>query len=561
MSQRPRRGLPPDAPNDPVDNVPDAETTAVRRALRDEELAAMTPPPAARRPSRAASEPEPEPTAAAEPEQTAPRRGRRAAAESEPAGAETVVVDSHASAEKSASRTRGLRAPRSQGGASTAPPRPALTAVEARRRRLALAFGLFGLIACLGIGLVPAQPAPVPQTVPLVTAISRTCPVSDTGPATLVASSSDGDIRLRELGSTATSTLTGPLSIGDQTTATILTPTLSESSVVGGTVMSSDTQQWYGSCRSPRTDQYVQLPGGDGATLLVINPESEDALIDITLTGPDGEITGDSLRGVTVPANSQHVVDLSAYAGSVDAVGARVRTSLGRVLAVAQAVRDDGGDFASNTILGRTVVIPAVPEGSGSTLLLLSNPGTTRNAVSIEAITSAGRYALPGYESYALNAQRTVQVDLTSALNGVPAALVITGREDFAASLFATAGGDFAVVPGELDEQSAAAQDLVAVVPGTGTLQITNSGDGEALVRVDWGEDQAPAARTVLAGSVATVDIPDGATTVRLTSNGPVSGALLVHSSSGSGLSAVPLEYSARSQAWIPIQPEAGMGR
>ena len=74
---------------------------------------------------------------------------------------------------------------------------------------------------------------------------------------------------------------------------------------------------------------------------------------------------------------------------------------------VAQIAREDGGDFATGTVQSTDLIIAAVPTDASKTVVLLTNPGTSRAVVQIEAVSEAGRYALPGFESVTLDAQRT----------------------------------------------------------------------------------------------------------------------------------------------------------
>ena len=352
-----------------------------------------------------------------------------------------------------------------------------------------------------------------------------------------------------------------PLLAPDQLTASVITPLSPQASVIGGNLISTADQLWWGACRSALADQYVQLPGGTGAQLVIINSDPEPALVDVTLSGPDGEITGEGLRGITIDPNSQHVIELADYAADVDALGARVRSSVGRVHAVAMVAVADGGDFASSTVQGTDLVISAVPSDPAFSRLVLTNPGTGRNIIKIVAYGEAGSYDLPGFENFALNAQSTVVVDLTEAIGGLPVGLSITGRDVFAATLLAGKQGELAIEPAQPNEQNVAAQDLVAVVPGSGQLHITNPSPVEALVVIDWGEGQAPANRTVQPGASAAIEIPAGASIARLNSTAPITGALLVNQPDLNGFAIVRLQVAARSQAFMPMELDVGMGR
>lgn len=602
---RPRRGLPADDDFDATDEFEDTnelEVSAVRRRLlADDELDQQDQGPQANseapsRASRRAADPPDDSDEADEP--TGPgRRASRASVEEPPADLpedaappapmsvidEPDPVDTDPTIPVVTPLDAGTTTPADFPAAApigSAPTRPAKAksakvtpskAKEAsatpnsrlgRHRALSAVAVIVGtLLATLGVGALPAEQAPVPDTVPLVTALSRICPAADAQPGTLYATSSDGQIRLREIGDDDHDLADSPLVRPDQTRAVVVGPDLPRASVVGGNLISTENQLWWGACRSALADQYVQLPGGSGAQLLIINPDRDPALIDITLSGPDGEITGDGLRGITIPANSQQIIDLAAHAADVAALGARVRSSIGRVQAVGLLSNDDGAGFASSTLQGTLIVVAAAPADPAFTRLVLTNPGTGRNIISIQAFGEAGSYDLPGFESYALNAQSTVVVDLSDAIGGLPVGLSISGRDVFAATLVTSKHGDLAIEPGQLDEQNVAAQDLVSVVPGPGVLHVTNPSEVEALVVVDWGAGQAPANRTIAPGASTTVEIPAGASWARVNSTAPIAAALLIHQVDRSGFAIVRLQPAARSQASMPMELDIGMGR
>jgi len=137
---------------------------------------------------------------------------------------------------------------------------------------------------------------------------------------------------------------------------------------------------------------------------------------------------------------------------------------------------------------------------------------------------------------------------------------VISGRDLIAASAVVTTNGDLGIEPAQVVDESVAANDLVAVVPGPGRLQLANPGDQESLIVIDWGEDQAEATTTASAGTVVSVPIPEGAETVRVTSTAPLSAALLLSAQGRSGFAIAQLEPAARTQASMPVEIDAGLG-
>lgn len=555
---RPRRGLP--EPSTPDPELPESEETqaeqsAIRRGmLLDDDQEPIVP----RRAARAAEEPERPDVEAIDLKPGATRAAPEEASAEAPAAAtdQAPTVPQTAAVDQSATPPA---APPSRRGPGWA--RAGRVAADNRWQTIVAAAALGGIALSLGVGALPAQSAPLARTVPLVTAISRTCPVTDIEWSTLTAVSSEGEIRLREVGQTEFAVQTSPVLLTERTNPTVLAPSAPQASVVGGSLVYVDDQTWWGVCRSSLADQYVQLPGGAGAKLTIINPEPAEALVDVTLSGPEGEITGDGLRGITVPANGQHQIDLEPLAESVNAVGARVRSSAGRVSAVAQVSRDEGGDFATSTVQAKQLIITGIPAGASSVQLLLTNPGTNRNVIQLEGLGEGGRYDVAGFESYAVDAQRTISVDLTDALEGAPTALVITARDELAASAVVAVDDEFGVAPAVLDEQSVGRQQLVGAVAGAGTLQVANPNAGETLVVVDWGADQAPANRTVPAGAVVGIDIPAGADRAHIEATAPISAAVMLMGGDQPGFAIGVLQSAARQQASMPMQVDLTLGR
>ena len=160
-----------------------------------------------------------------------------------------------------------------------------------------------------------------------------------------------------------------------------------------------------------------------------------------------------------------------------------------------------------------------------------------------------------------MDAQRTIAIDLTDALDGAPAAFVITARDELAASAVVEIEGDFGISPAVVDEQSVTRQQLVGAVAGAGTLQIANPNSGETLVVVDWGADQAAANRTVPAGAVVSIDIPAGADRARIEATAPISAAVMLMGGDRPGFAIGGLLSAARQQASIPMEVDLNLGR
>lgn len=396
-----------------------------------------------------------------------------------------------------------------------------------------------GLIVALGTWVLPVQDVSSDDSVSLVTSVSRICPATESGAFTVVVS--DGEASVQTLDEQIVQ----------------LSPESDHATAVGGTWSSADSRSSWTQCRSALTDQYVQIPGGEGSILTILNPDATDALIDITLTGVDGQITGEGLREVSVPARASYSVDLSAYDTASSALGARVRASVGRVVAYAQVTKEDGVGAVNSTQLGTSAMITGIPADAEFVELLFSNPGTTRNVVAIDAITQAGRATLGTYDAYALDATRTTSLQINGELNNAATSLIITGRDLFAVSAVVIKGGDLSIIPAVMsDDETVGSGELLAALPTTGSLMIANPSEQEALVTINWGEGQAPASRTLSAGTLNVIDIPQGALKAHVRSNVPIQGAAVIESD---GLSVIGLDEVLSADPTVSLTVDLGL--
>ena len=410
-----------------------------------------------------------------------------------------------------------------------------------RRQPLVPIVLLGGLVLALVVGLLPGNTVPTTKLVPLVTQVSLVCPTAE------------GDLQVVSADGAGHTTTT----LGTPGFATVIAPEDRTTTVTGGRLVTADTRTAWAGCGRAQTDQYVQLPGGQGAQLEIINPDAADALIDITLSGPDGEITGPGLRGLTIAATSRTVIDLAEHADTRTALGARVRSSVGRVMAFGRIDRPDLLDVVPATQQGTHLTVAPTP-GQVTTRLLLTNPGTTRNAVTLTASSSAGQLALGANARITLDAQRTVAVDIPSENQAV--ALTLEGRDPFAVTAIAVTEADSGFVIGQSVETVESTQQLVAAVRGAGEVLVANPGEGEALVTIDWGEGQAIASVSVPTQSVVSVAIPEGATRAALDATLPVTATVALRGD-GSGLTTHLAQPVPRTTAAMPLEYHPGLGR
>lgn len=105
---------------------------------------------------------------------------------------------------------------------------------------------------------------------------------------------------------------------------------------------------------------------GRSTLLLLANPTSVEAEVEVTMWGESGRVTAPGMKGIAVPANGQRVLALSGFAPDLASPMVHVEARGGQIVAALQTsvtrVLDPGGiDFvAAGTAPSREVVIPGV---------------------------------------------------------------------------------------------------------------------------------------------------------------------------------------------------------
>jgi hypothetical protein len=105
---------------------------------------------------------------------------------------------------------------------------------------------------------------------------------------------------------------------------------------------------------------------GRSTLLLLANPTSVEAEVEVTMWGESGRVMAPGMKGIAVPANGQRVLALSGFAPDLASPMVHVEARGGQIVAALQTsvtrVLDPGGvDFvAAGTAPSREVVIPAV---------------------------------------------------------------------------------------------------------------------------------------------------------------------------------------------------------
>ncbi|MGA4508357.1 DUF5719 family protein [Propionibacteriaceae bacterium G1746] len=377
-----------------------------------------------------------------------------------------------------------------------------------------LAFVLVGIAS-----LVPAQrPRPV-QVVPTQPLRSLSCAFGG-APGSLITTAPDS----------VTTDLTGAVVDNPSTNGSIRGSVLVDQRAVGvlaaGVRAQSSAGLSWSECAPATTGGAVIVPDPATAEVLLVNPDSPDAGVNMSLSGPSGEIQSPGLRGVVVPGRSMVRVPLNVHAPAGSPVTLSYEASQGRVQ-VATRTTSGAPEQAVTTSAKLVSVFASTPAGASQTRLLLHNPSDQRVEARVEMLGVRGRFAPPNGE-VSLQPNTTVALDLTQTVQGTAMGVVVTGSDELVAMVAAVVGPDIAWV---LPQQPA--HELTDATPA-GTLQLVNpsaqdvtasvtmhtlggTGGGAFTVQIPAG---ASVERSIVAGEVNINATGEVAAAVRLTGSG-----------------------------------------
>ncbi len=394
-----------------------------------------------------------------------------------------------------------------------------------------------GFVMAVIASLIPFREATSALTVPLVTSESKFCPKIED--ATVISAAFGAEIE------------------EDSSQSAIeLTPSMPQGVVAAGLLRQAQGDSSWAECSVPSADQYIHIPGDEGSILTIVNPLSGEAVIDVTISGPDGQIVHDDLRGVTLPGGQKMTLVMSDVAKDTRAIGVRIRTTIGRVIAYADITKDDGNGIANSAQIAKELTISSIPTDIDFAELIVTNPGTTRNVISIDQITEAGTSILGDYDSYSLNAQRTINIDITEALRGRGGALRLSGRDLFSATAVVVKDNHMAIIP-SVKSASLTTQMMGALPHGNGEVMVVNGSDHDAEVSIHWSSSE-PEQISLPSGTMKKVAIRDQSDQVTVISDQQISGSAVIGSE---GLSSIRLNSIPSTQASIPLVREPGLGR
>lgn len=197
-------------------------------------------------------------------------------------------------------------------------------------------------------------------------------------------------------------------------------------------------------CLGPDTTWWFVGGGstaGRESQLVLVNPESTPAELEVAISGPDGPVSAPRLRGIVVEPRSRVLVRLSREAPRLPGVTWRVTVRQGRVMAAVSDRESDGfvprgADWIPASVDPATrVLIPGVIGGPGGRQLLVHAPGDLSATVRVRLITAAGSFVPVATPEIEVPGGSVVSVDLDSALQGEDATVDLQSDQPIVAGV------------------------------------------------------------------------------------------------------------------------------
>jgi hypothetical protein len=227
----------------------------------------------------------------------------------------------------------------------------------------------------------------------------------------------------------------------------------------------------------------VNTAVGATSKLVLTNPTTAIAVVDLEIFGPKGAVETVGQRGIALAPDSAETVDLARFAPNLDVASVRVHATAGLMTAAIQTSRLEGVTPAGSEWLppaaepGTDVVIDAAVDRSASQDLQIVNPADVSAIVQVQVVDDSGAFVPSGLESVSVPPQSTTGVSLGKISHDRAVAVRLTSPTPVTGAVISTARGsvDYAVsAPSASLADSAVVpvvSDVELAVEFTGTSQ------------------------------------------------------------------------------------------
>jgi hypothetical protein len=196
-------------------------------------------------------------------------------------------------------------------------------------------------------------------------------------------------------------------------------------------------------CQQPGADWW--LVGADGRIgfsdyLFVTNPSDVPVNVALSFWSSRGRLDPPNTSGIPLAAHSFLARPVSAYAPDVAGLALHVHANSGTVVAgivdlQSSGTRPMGGDWIMPTAgPARSAVVTGFMPGATQDVIDLVNPGDRDASVSLRVLTPTKNFVPAGHQTVVVPAGRTTSVDLSGAVAGEAAAVLVDSDGPVAAA-------------------------------------------------------------------------------------------------------------------------------
>ncbi|CAB4912774.1 MAG: hypothetical protein F2923_06365 [Actinobacteria bacterium] len=244
---------------------------------------------------------------------------------------------------------------------------------------------------------------------------------------------------------------------------------------------------------------------GRQTRVVLVNPDSFAASIDLVIYGPNGVVDAPAGRGLVVSPKQRMYVRMDALAPGITTTAIHVIARTGRIGASVDddqmsGLRSVGTEWVPRAAApAKTVYVPGVFPGNGVRVLAIAAPGGADAQVSIRVITKDGAFQPAERDRVTVPNDSVVSLDMSSVTQGQPATLELTSDTPIVAGMRQFFGtkrqqNDTAYATGAQPLTTTAAVSGLPVQGATRVRVALTAPKGEAKVQVSLlpylGKDQ-----------------------------------------------------------------------
>lgn len=243
-------------------------------------------------------------------------------------------------------------------------------------------------------------------------------------------------------------------------------------------VFAAGPARTFAPCSPAATSGTILVTEPGDAELVLTNSDANEAIVDLTMLGVDGEVTAVGARGIAVAPGVSRRIALSVLAPE-GPVGVSFTASEGRVAMAAVNVEGRAARYVGPSREAVEHLIGGVPPGATDVALMMTNSREERAEVTVTALGAGSEYELAPTAGLIVEPMTTVLIPIGEALGGEASAIRVESNLEVSAAVVVRGPTGSPATLTAADSSS----ELAAITMG-GALQISNPGQEPVTVTV-----------------------------------------------------------------------------